>query len=304
MSLELTRPGSRSFGWVRDVHDVRDWSLDRLAGANISGSGAAVSAATMAVFRVGELRQGRAGSCVATALDRCVDMCLRRTLFQQGSTVQPPKLSRRFVYANARVGSNFLAGNARTAITDSGCMPRVAMSTIQTQGYPTEDLFPYTDDPLAINEIPSPEVYRAAFDQIGLEFARIDSVGDQKVADVAAALNAGFPVLFGMTVDPAFMEWKGGAPIDVVDLRDPADGGHMLSCYRVDTDGNPWFDNWWLDDEPPTSPPSWGTVDPTDSSIRGVGCLSKAQFGSSNVGDVYAIRAVMKFSSDLPESTR
>lgn len=275
-----------ALGYRPDVFDERDLLAEQLLG--VAPRQELVVSASMMKYRSGALLQGGASSCVAHALCRSIDMCLRCELENAGKAhVTPPPPSRRFMYFNARRQEAVEAhtrGEQAAPMTDGGSFPRLAMRAVQKLGYCPEAAYPYSDDARTINDPPPPSSYQAAFDQTGFRYYRVPLMGAARVAMVARALARGKPVIFGMFVDTAFLDWKGGTAIDHVNGSDPNGGGHMLSVLEV-TATEIVHDNWWG--------PEWGDA--------GVGRLTHRLFGSGIISDVYVIETVPTFSIDPPE---
>ncbi|MDQ2668026.1 MAG: hypothetical protein M3Z05_18790 [Gemmatimonadota bacterium] len=271
-------------GYIQDKPDDRDLlSHDAKSRSGLFGATPTVVVpASMMQFRKGALYQGQAGSCVAHALARAVDMCARAELAVKNSKQEPPKMSRRYAYFNARQQENVDAiqsGQPMPKMTDAGCMPRLAMRAIQKLGFCDEVVFPYTDDPRAINEVPPPLAFKEAYDQIGFRYSRPLL---HPVAECARALAMQKPFIFGMFVDTPFMN-NGGDIIRSVNTRDPDGGGHMLCGLEI-TANEVIFDNWWC---PPGSPSAWGSL--------GIGRMTHELFSSAIVTDRYIIEAAPLF---------
>lgn len=289
-TLPPEEPVKIGLGYRQDAHDPNDYPTERLLGAPPATPPALP--VSLRRFRKGLLYQGGAGSCVAHALDRANDICLRYQFEQQGKAVEPPKSSRRFRYYNARrqeAVDAIARGEAAPTMSDAGCYPRLAMRAEQKIGFCEERLFPYTDDPEKINEVPPPECFHSAYDQKNFKYARNSYSGNARVLEVARGMHAGKPSIFGMFVDTAFMRNKGEL-INVINTSDPNGGGHMLCVLEVTPD-EVIFDNWWC---PPGQPNAWGD--------QGVGRMSWGLFGSSIITDVYMIENVPTFSSDITEN--
>lgn len=277
-------------GYKQDEPDERDFNAEQLFGA--PAGAVTIQPASMMQFRIGELNQGGAGSCVAHALARGIDMTMRAKAGQQGDlgalvSGRFPKASRRFIYFNARQQENVdarLLGQEVRPVEDVGSYPRLAMRAVQRLGFCDERFFPYTDDDKAINETPNPTAFQQSYDQKDFRYYRIASTGEQKIADVSRALARGNAVIFGMFVDTAFANNK-GERITSVNTRDPNGGGHMMTVLAIEWNeaAQEWdviFDNWWRR--------GWGS--------NGIGRMSAKLF-AQNTTDNYVIEATPVFSS-------
>lgn len=277
----------RALGYKPDLFDERDLPAGHVLGAAVRQE--LVVPASMMKYRSSAILQGGASSCVAHALCRSIDMCLRYELEKADKAhVEPPPPSRGFIYFNARRQEAVEAnkrGEPPPPMIDGGSFPRLAMRAVQRLGYCPERVYPYSDDTKTINDAPPASAYHAAFDQTGFRYYRVLSSGRARVAEVAHALALGRPVFFGLTVDSAFMGWDGDTPINAVDVHDPEAGGHMLCVLEVTAD-RVVADNWWGED--------WGA--------KGLAHLSHHLFGSDVITDVYVIETAPTFSSAKEEA--
>lgn len=159
------------------------------------------------------------------------------------------------------------------------------MEAVRKVGICVEEACPYdlndVDDRGNIrwlNAIPPPRAFQHAYDQIGLVYQRIDSVGGARVVMVEDCLRAGWPVIFGMSVDKPFLHHVGSSVISSIDPNLVV-GGHMLEVEAVFSDGAGSrvlrFDNWWE---------GFGDAD-------GKGLMTSGLFGSDAIRDVYAIKS-------------
>lgn len=281
MTLPDDMQKPRGLGYRQDEPDERDFPAERLLGVGAS----TVVPASMARFRVGTLEQRHAGSCVAFALTRAIDMALRAEAERRGAAnpTDLPLGAPGFVYFNARqqeVVDAKNAGRPAPPIEDRGSYPRLAMRAVQKLGFCADEAYPYAEALEHINAPPPAHAYRFAFDQSGLKYYRVSSTGIARVAEVARALAHGKPAIFGMFVDDAFMRNRGDR-ITSVNQSDPDGGGHMMTVLDV-TETEVVVDNWWGND--------WGDM--------GIGRLSHELFGSSVVSDVYIIEAAPSYSKE------
>lgn len=264
----------RGLGWLRDKPDARDFTLETMRAMRVPARSSATP--SLRHLRVGRLYQGYAGACFAFALARAIHM----SLLVQGEEL-PAVPSPAFLYWNGRAQEYAGQDPRFVPITDKGTYPRLGMKATQKLGF-----CQWPDDPYDWRDVrtrPPVSAYMNAFDQRDFVYARIDGVGATRVGQVASALSAGYPVLFGMQVDHAYQDNEG----EVVQRLDPANivGGHMQVVLDVTEEGV-GVDNWWGGpDERP-----WGRPD-------GTGMLSHDVFGSDFVSDVYAIIAAPTYSA-------
>jgi C1A family cysteine protease len=139
------------------------------------------------------LDQQDTSSCVAHATTQQV----RTALAIQG-IISPPLPSRLFVYFGARAEY----GEQKS---DDGTYIHAAYEAMRDMGFPSEDAWPFSDDPKLVNELPPWSAFRRAADQRWLAGNyRILTTGTQRVQDVKSALAAGHPVTWGTDLDQAF----------------------------------------------------------------------------------------------------
>ncbi len=131
---------------------------------------------------------------------------------------------------------------------DSGSYPRSVMKAASAVGIPAEEAWPF--DPAKINDEPPLELLGEAAKFLLLRWYRVYASGASRATELANALSKGYPFIFGLELDSAFFEYKGG----VIRAMGPdAQGGHMLCCvgYRTGEDGkrefmivNSWGEGW------------------------------------------------------------
>jgi hypothetical protein len=275
-------------GWKEDAPDVRDFdNAERFGGPAV-----AFSPASLRAYKQGELYQNGFGACVAFALARAIHMALLVADERAGRPLSASMPSPMFMYYNARRQETVEAredGRPDLPVIDKGSFPRLAMRAVQNIGFCREQDYPFADGAADINGFPNdnrrppPRAYMSAFDQRNLVYRRIYAYGaEARAREVARCLAAGSPVIFGMTVDEAFMDNDGPAVIDSVDLSKKV-GGHMLLCLDADDTG-PGIDNWWSS--------RWRQ--------NGEARLTWDLFAQDHVRDLYAIDVVPAFSSEAP----
>ncbi len=209
-------------GCKRDLHDARDLLLAaRLAPATLPLSATVWSSAA----RVKD--QGRTSSCVGQA----VSQALRLAYLHQGQ--QCPDLSARACYR--------LALSVDGADADHGTYLRSGVRGAQKLGSPTEAAWPFSARDITAQL--SLAAVHSGHDQHGLRgYYRIPS---GNVDGVRQALAAGFPVVAGWDVGPAFMANRGAAAVDV---ESESLGGHALCLHsysdQIFSGVNSWGTAW------------------------------------------------------------
>ncbi len=279
---------SLGLGWKEDRPDPRD--LD--AAEKFGGPATAFTPASMTRFKRGYLYQNGFGACVGFSLARALHMALLAADEAADREMASAMPSPGFLYYNGRRQETVEArafGEPDKPVTDAGSFPRLVMRAAQTVGFCREQDYPFADFaadtngyPLD-NRKPPPRAYHSAFDQRNFVFRRITAVGaEARAREVSRALAARMPVIFGMTVDEAFMSNTGPDLIGAVDLARRV-GGHML-CVNDANDDGPGIDNWW-------------GLDWRDG---GEARLTWDLFAQDHVRDLYAIEVVPTFSSEAP----
>jgi len=264
----------RKLGWRVDYPDGRDWPLARgLAGASPATQLQQPNHLPWRGKQITQLGQ----SCVGCAIARAWQI----SLALQGQ-VDVPDPSPAWAYSIALAQESARHSKAPTEYTDRGCYPRLAMDAVRAMGMCRSVDAEWLDLVVeSTNTVlaPWPKQQRAAFDQRGFEYSRIDTTEGVRVADVATALRNRLPVIFGIYVDDAFCNHVGTATIERINSSQIL-GGHMMSVLGVEADGRVLVDNWWG--------AGWGD--------RGLAWVSPNLFGSSMVSDIYTVKA-QRFST-------
>jgi C1A family cysteine protease len=205
----------RKFGWIPDDDSKRplDWKAGALFAAHELPA-ARPETADLRHLIPTILDQGNLGSCVTNAGAQAV----RAALIRAGN---PHALlaSRLFAYYYAR------AISPGDTSVDSGTQIRCFFDVIRKLGYCPEAFWSY--DIAKFTKMPSKEAFRQAIDQkTSIGYYRIDSVGQQRIADICTAVAAGYVVVFGTTVGLNFVTYTSSSPA----LVPPTDslGGHAL----------------------------------------------------------------------------
>lgn len=139
--------------------------------------------------------QGHVGSCGGNGAVGALEL-LQNRLY--GSYTD---LSRLFVYYNARLMTGDQA-------VDSGCYIHVAFETLKNIGTCTENSWPY--DVNSVFMRPSWASYGEAYPNKVESYYRIGGKGSTRTDVIECAISSGYPVVFGMNVDQAYMDYTGG----------------------------------------------------------------------------------------------
>lgn len=134
---------------------------------------------------------------------------------------QPVQLSRLFVYAMARIRS----GDPKLE-HDEGTYIRTAFDTLARFGVCDEYLWPYQTG--LVHTSPSIKAQRQAVGHRIHSFYRIDSDGDQRIADIVKALHAKHPVVFGTLVASEFQSVRDRTPLNRPGPNAVILGGHAM----------------------------------------------------------------------------
>lgn len=214
---------AHGFGYKPDPADARDLLLAaRLAPMDLGREGTVWSP------RANVKGQRRTSSCVGQS----VAQGKRLAYLRQG--IDCPELSGRAAYR--------LALTVDGTDADEGTHLRSAIRAVQKLGCPTEAAWPFSE--AAITAQLTPAAVHSGYDHRGLRgyyrIARGDADG------IRRALFAGFPVVAGWSVGPAFMAYTGKG---LVDIESEHTGGHALCLhsYAADTTFrgvNSWTTAW------------------------------------------------------------
>ena len=151
------------------------------------------------------LDQGNTSSCVWNALAACVQI-----------VTGGPLISRLAGYAPTRA----MGGEPRDRLIDDGCIPADAVAVATQYGVCLER--DWTFDESKVNVMPPWDVLARASAYHVTAWERLASLGLSD--EIARVLVAGYPVMFGMLVGPAYMNL---APGVVYANVEPNGGGHM-----------------------------------------------------------------------------
>jgi len=143
--------------------------------------------------------------------------------------------SRLFVYYNER----FMQG---TTNQDTGSTIRDSIKSINYQGVCCESLWPYDISQFAAK--PTDQCYGDALNHPSLRYHRVKGNSHQ----LCAALNAGYPVILGISVYESFESdpVKQTGVIPMPKLEEKALGGHAIVLVGYDNQVKHWiFRNSW-----------------------------------------------------------
>lgn len=145
-----------------------------------------------------------------------------------------PQLSRLFVYSMART----LEGSLDK---DDGTYLRLCFQSLSDMGICEEAIWPYDENMVFTS--PSIKAQRRAVGHRIHSYYRIKSTGDERIAEIVAALRAHHPVVFGTQVDANFCAPSG--PRGVVEPPSGnIKGGHAMIIVGY-LDGNFKIKNSW-----------------------------------------------------------
>jgi len=234
-----TSPSSRSLGWIPDVPDIRDFTLEHtevtallagtaaatvLSGAASRGRRAVATAPTSADLRrwcTAVEDQGSLGSCTANAAVGLVEYYVKR------ATGESLDLSRLFVYKTSR---NLLGWQG-----DQGAYLRTAMQALVMFGSPPERFHPY--DTTRYEEEPTPFLYALGSNFKAVKYFRLDLPGEAKTATLARIkqfIATGHPAMFGFTVYDSIAGADSTGEIPFPKGSDRQDGGHAVMAVGYD----------------------------------------------------------------------
>jgi hypothetical protein len=185
------------------------------------------------------LDQGMAPFCVAHGVAQGLRVCDRIN-----GVVAPELASRIWIIYGAHALEHDVDSFDGAIISD-------AFEFIEKMGFPPERAWPYSDSDRGPFRVRPPEdVVRQAYDNIDLGYQRILSSGNQRLAEVKAAISQNCPVVFGTQVGYTFANngLGDGHRATIPDTND-IDGGHCMLCvgYRENGDFlvvNSWGTGW------------------------------------------------------------
>jgi len=177
--------------------------------------------------------QGELGSCTGQAIGAAYEYSQMK---QRQKDFTPSRL---FIYYNERK----LEGNV---MVDSGAVIRTGMKAISRFGVCTEITWPY--DIKKFTQDPGSKAYAEASYHQAIEYRNVDQDLDQ----LRAALNDGYPVVFGFTVFEGFEsdEVAKTGLLKMPEVSEKNMGGHAVLMVGYDDSKkhfivrNSWGKNW------------------------------------------------------------
>lgn len=176
--------------------------------------------------------QGQQGSCVGHGCSEAWSAAYYRV------TGKMLDMSRSFPYWNARN----LEG---TTSEDSGCQIRDCVSSLLSLGDCSEGVWRYND--LDYTSKPSASAYAQANGYLVLKAYKVDS---HDGVSIRQALSAGFPVIFGTLIYPAFEDLNSSHYLVPYPTQGQVLGGHCMILYGSDDASqiysvqNQWGTSW------------------------------------------------------------
>lgn len=222
----------RTFGWKRDLPDMRDipFSFERGIYDSIR------SKVDLRDKLPPVYDQGALGSCTANALCSAFDYSRR---IQSCPEFEP---SRIFLYYNERKIDG-------TIDQDGGSYIRTGMKSINADGICKEELCPYQIETFK-NE-PSQDAYNEAQSHKSIEYRTVNHFN---LRDLKSVLSLEIPITFGFSVYNSFMDSSVWNPaLDIMPMpkfNDPVVGGHAVLAVGYDDSKqavlvrNSWGTNW------------------------------------------------------------
>jgi len=229
---------SRRYGHIADPAGHRATSASRLVG------GAPIPAShDCAPSGPGVLDQQQTSSCVGHASITVTYTALKLA----GKPINIPSPVWAYLIALC-VDRPYSGVGKPTKLVDQGSMPNQAV-----RGFEEFGLLDQADKPLdeaTLLEEPTLDQFEKASRQRIIGWRRIDSVGQQRVNDVCAAIAMNRPPMFAVEVDQAFEDNTGSI---LGKLNGATLGGHMLASMGYETSAsgkklvkfqNSWSTQW------------------------------------------------------------
>lgn len=228
----------RALGWKKDFADTQRLGIEHIRG-RVSTPHKTSTLPDLRQFRGPALEQGTVSACVAFAISRAI----RMSLVIQGHANAPCPAPLFTYYAARRQEYAGIPLEHIPDVQDVGCYPNHAMVATQNLGFIPWESWPFTDS--ARNTTPPPDLIVEAYPQKELAWYSITSRGTVRLDELSDALRMGYPAIFGMQVDHAFLNHNDQSSIRNIDWTDIA-GGHMMAILAFDEIRHSILvDNWW-----------------------------------------------------------
>ena len=210
-------------GWLRDLPDFRDYTVDHVAIAPHLDAIGVSKPADLAVPATIDLRpycspiedQGPLGSCTANAVTGLVEYFERRA---HGNHIDGSRL---FLYKATR--------ELIHAKGDTGAYLRSTIGALALFGIPPEEYWPYNVK--TFDAEPSAFCYAFAQDFKAISYYRLDDAGTKPPAlltRIKANLAAGLPSVFGFTVYSSISQAAKTGRIPYPSKGEKVVGGHAM----------------------------------------------------------------------------
>jgi len=230
---------NKSFGWVRELPDFRDYSpehaivtqhLSRIKAAHHTTKGAPPQLPTTVDLRAWFSPiedQGPIGSCTANAVVGALEYYERRAF---GKHIDASRL---FLY---KVSRNLLHWSG-----DTGAYLRTTIKALTLFGAPPEEYWKYDtgegDTGPKYDIEPGPFQYSFAANYKAIQYYRLDTVGLPKpdlLLRIKAYLNAGLPPFFGFTVYSSYGQAQSTGKFPFPVAGEKIAGGHAVVAVGYD----------------------------------------------------------------------
>lgn len=233
--------GTKGTGWHENKRDKLDRPfVPTRAALPIRASG------YLTEYAPAPFDQGATSSCVAQAISGAI---ATREMFLSAQ-VAPGSAQRREMYGAAtylRLSRRALYSLSRAshgdAKNDSGTYIRAALQVLRRHGCPLESDFAWSV--ARINQtVPAPLVM-GGYELAELQYEFIVAGGDEKIAQIRAALREGHPVVFGSQVTASYQRLREHTKPYEPGHGESSVGGHAQYIVDCDADGHCTLANSW-----------------------------------------------------------
>lgn len=216
-------------GWLPEPPDPRDRHIDVL----LSAKTPLASRPKLEDFLPSPYNQGNTDSCVGNAGSGAI-------FTRQGAqgATNPTKPSVLWLYSIARATHD-------AEEVDDGTHIRGMFAAMKVLGITPDAAMPFV--PRNVNQRPTWKAIRAAYDQRWLTgYYKIWDGGDDRISRIKAAIDLGFPVIYGLQIDKEWFDYSGG----ILSKNVESVGGHATFLYDYnDADNcflgqNSWGHSW------------------------------------------------------------